>query len=64
MALLFDEHIRSKVILQLIAIRVVGLANPVLLYIFSDELINQKDPKAQVVNKSYAGIYQQLRERD
>tara|TARA_R110002094_G_scaffold126962_1_gene120740 strand:- start:136 stop:453 length:318 start_codon:yes stop_codon:yes gene_type:complete len=45
MALLFDEHSRSKASLQLLAIRGEGLADEVLISKLSEEFLRETDPK-------------------
>jgi hypothetical protein len=45
MRLLFDDHSRSKAILQLLAIRGEGLANDELLNKLSEEFLDATDPK-------------------
>ncbi len=45
MALLFNDHSRSKATMQLVAIRGAGLADEGLLSKLSDELLEHTDPK-------------------
>lgn len=45
MALLFDDHSRSKAHIQLLAIRGEGLADKALLSKLSEEFLEQTDPK-------------------
>jgi hypothetical protein len=46
MQLLFDNHSRSKALIQLLAIRAEGLADDTLLSKLSDEFLKKTDPNS------------------